>query len=317
MARATRDIDTKRRWFTALGIGLLAVLTVVLVLIAMRSSKPVVATAGDTPGYVEVAQSAPLAEPEETEEVPEPEEPGHYQVPALGRVLAASDNETAYRSQGGPCPNTPANLEVTRDGGATWSAVNAGEELSGISRILARTEGYVLAVAQLSGNCSQTVVAQSYGFGDYWEIAEGGEQTTWYVHADDGETVNAPDVGPVAAPCPVARLTSLSAGSALALCQDGSLAVTGDSGLSWSHSDVFPGSQSVTVSADTYLLAQSGLDNCDGTQVSRLAGDLTVESGVCVPATGEAAIAGNATGAVWLWAGDAILRSPDGGLTWQ
>ncbi len=316
MARATRDFSTKSRWLTTLGVSLLAVLTVVLVLAALRSTRPVVEAAGSTPGYVEAPQSA--TEPEqEPEEDLEPQDQAPYQVPPLGRIIAASDDQTAYRAQSGPCPATPANLEVTRDGGATWNSVNAGESLSGISRILARTDGYVLAVAQLNSNCDQTVVSQSYGFGDYWEIAEGGELSTWYVHAENTETVNAPDVGPVAAPCPVARLTSLSAGAALVLCEDGTLAVTGDSGMTWSRSEVFPGAQSITVSGETFLLAQTGLDSCDGTQVSRLANGVTIESSVCVPATGEAAIAGSSTDAVWLWAGDAVLRSPDGGITWQ
>ena len=322
VTRATRNDNKKTPWLTVLGLLLLAALTVVLVLMAMRSSKPEVEGAGDTPGYVETPQSAfvPAAEEEAEEEEPEEPQAQPYQVPGEGRVIAVWDDQVAYRSTGGPCPATPANMEVTRDGGATWEGVTVGEQFSGISRILARADGYVVAVTQLADDCNQTAVTQSYGFGDYWEVAEGGAGSTWFVHHENSQVLNAPDVGPVTAPCPIARLTSRSTGSALALCQDGSLASTEDSGATWVTTEPVIGAESVTVSGDTFLVAQSGLDGCAGTQVSRLDAALGATSSVCVAspvALGATAIGGGSDGAVWLWAADAVLRSFDGGLTWQ
>ena len=323
--RSSRDEGVN--WTSILGIVAIGLVTVILAVLALNSVRGEVLNAGETPGYNPSAQDdqqsevAPSDQEEEGEEEATPAPEPVLTVPALSRVLGVQDNDVAYRATSGACPEAGFTVETTDDGGASWKVNGDGAEmgLSSPSRILTGADGYVNVVAQNASNCAEIVVAQSYGYGDYWEAVTGGANLTWHLDPTNAATAFVPQVGSVALPCEAARISSLSATAASVLCNDTRLATTSDSGANWTVSEAFPGAEAVAATADAYLVAQTGTADCAGTLLSRVNPGHAVESSACVgdaASVGSTAVAANAGGVAWLWAGDSIWRSTDGGISW-
>ncbi len=324
MARPGKPAGTRISGLSFFALVALLVATVALVFAALNLSKPDVSSAGETPGFEPKPQSEPeAAQSEEVEETEDPEEAQEeadepYVVPRFGRLLSVANNDLAYRGTAGPCPQTPADFQVTFDGGQTWEDRNV-PNTSSLMRIVSSADGYVALVGQSAENCDQAQLWQSYGYGSDLLQADGTLASTWFPSAAKPAEVNVPNVGWVEAPCPVARLATASGESALLLCQDGRLAITGDSGGTWQMGDIVDQAASVGATAGTYLLAQGATDSCDGTQISHVNTDLSVQNVSCVPHKSpehEIVVAGN-EGSAWLWVGDHLLRSFDTGSNWQ
>lgn len=309
-----------RGWLALSALFVLALAVIFLSYTALSRSHPPVAAAGQTPGYD--PSSSSLTEPEEpTEggEEPEEQEDPDFAVPALSRVLAASDGETAYRSVTGTCPEASAVVEMTTDGGANWgsSDLNAFSGASALQRFSPSRDGVVTAIARSSADCTTPVVLTSYSYGSDW--MEETSEAVWWTDTEDSSLLHGPGNQPVSAPCPVARL-SVSDAAVAALCVDGSIALTLDEGTTWRQTSARLGAQDISVYGQTLYLAQAGTASCSGTLVESLAPDLETVSESCletVLAPANTAIAASEGGALWLWAGDQILRSTDGGLDWQ
>lgn len=315
-------------WLTIVGLVALGIVTALLVVLALKGARAEVPHAGETPGY------QPLPAAEETTEDAEAEDEGEAAdpeagndstalvVPALTRILGVQDDTVAYRTVTGPCPQTGFAVETSRDGGASWTIEGDGAAtgLSSPSRILTGLDGYLNVVAQNAEDCSQVIVTQSYGFGSSWEAVEGGADLTWHLTPGDPSVVSVPGVGDVPLPCPAARLATIGGTAAAVLCSDTRLATTGDSGANWVLSEAFAGAEAIASTDDRYLIAQSGVAGCAGTQISRVGAGQIVENTVCVgdtPAVGQVAIGATSNNVAWLWAGDSVWRSVDGGYTWQ
>src|SRR5690625_2550465 len=120
---------------TAVGLGVLLLVTVVLVGLALR---PVQAPASDGTPYTPPPTNSPTA-PESPSEEPSPsesaseepineptEEPTEAPEPVpTNRLLTAASADRAWRADVGSC-DEPGALEVTSDGGGSWDEVDPG-----------------------------------------------------------------------------------------------------------------------------------------------------------------------------------------------
>lgn len=134
----------------------------------------------------------------------------------------------------------------------------------------------------------------------------------------DATAVHSPE-GVQPGPCgaDVVDLAPVSSTGAGLLCPDGRVLTTDDVAVSWDELAAVPGAVAVTDSGQGYLAAALGTQGCDGVQVVR-AGPEAPEPLGCAPPPdepGQVAIS-SAGDSVWVWAGDEVLVSGDGGRTW-
>jgi hypothetical protein len=128
--------------------------------------------------------------------------------------------------------------------------------------------------------------------------------------------------GDVTAPCgSMVGLAAKDASNAAVLCADHGIYRTSDAGVSWSGPLIVIGSVALTATAEGYATAATSLAGCAGIAVSRfdaavggatLAGCLATST----PQPGTVAVASGGS-TLWLWAGDLLARSSDGGSTWH
>lgn len=317
----------------AIGLGALFVVTAVLVGFALR---PVQAPASDGTPYTppptnsptaeespseepstsESASEEPTEEPTEetTEEPPEP-------VPTT-RLLTAASADRAWRASVGSCED-PGTLEVSGDGGESWVAVDPG--LGPIVRVKALDEDTMFAIGG-DAECSPNFQISASAGAEWQELNEelGG---SWYTEPADRSTIVGP--GGDAAPCDadMVDFAGLSNTVAMVLCTDGDLQATTDSGASWGSAGSADGGVAIAPQLNpdsevqSYLLASLEAD-CEGVVV-RVIGtsgggagdDPTGCAEVGQAEAGSVAVALNGETA-WLWAGDEVLVSTDGGASW-
>lgn len=312
-----RGLRRRRFWVVAL----VAFLAIDVVLVAWAFS----AVKSDPVADVPMPSPPPLAsaEPSPSPSVePEPEPPVMPTV-VQSRVLAAWTADVAWRATTGPCPATPALPELTRDGGATWAATDATTPTGTVAVQSIRPEGdAVVSMVTLTAEGCSPAFVRSYVSGDNYGVYPDELPGMWFVDPTDRSVLHAPAVGTVAVPCDsVITVAPADASSAAVLCSDQTVAVTSDSGASWGPRVEVPGAQTVAAVAGGFTVAAVGAPACAGVQLSVLAGGGVEESGCVVvdvapeSLVGEVAVS-EAAGTIWVWAGAALVRSSDGGVSW-
>ena len=317
------DRRSSKRVRTWVWLIVLAAVVVVLTLLAMKKAHPDVPDAGETPGYDPSTSSfnEPVEDTDGEESTGDDEEDkadGAFSVAPAARVLSASDASVAYRAATGACPGAGATIEATVDGGGSWTAVNLVDYVaaSGVQDLSAGSDGAAQVLAFSPEDCASPVMAATYSYGEEWMALEGGE--AWWF-APGTATLNGPGAKTVTAPCEVARL-AVSGGDLTVLCADSSLAFSQDEGDSWKQSESISGAQDVSVHGRTIYLAQTGASSCEGTAIQTYGPDLEVKATQCVEGVaspGETTISVSDGGAMWLWAGEDLVKSVDGGETWE
>ncbi|GAB3611535.1 hypothetical protein GCM10027414_36610 [Humibacter ginsengiterrae] len=238
------------------------------------------------------------------------------------RMLAALDDQVAWRAATGACPATPAGLELTTNGGTTWRAADAGS-LSGASSVLRITVASSTQAAAITldkQNCAVQYI-RTYIAGANWATYNDQLAGSWYLDPSSPTTVHSPQ-GNVAAPCPtMVGLAVRDASSAAVLCADHTVYRTSNAGAAWGTPLTVPGAVAVTASASGYATAATGIEGCAGVSVSSLdAGTGAATTSGCfataAPQPGAVAMASGGN-TLWLWAGDALVRSGDGGASWH
>lgn len=301
------------------GLVALVILVLAAAVAAYGKTSVVVPNVGATPGFNaggvnETAQSAQEAVPEKAE---------HHQktmVPAR-RVLAVIDGESAYRALTGSCPDTPAVIEVTVDGGIHWAAADLSEvaPASSAQRIVAGLGGYAAAIALDPEDCAQPAALVTFDGGTGWQSSKEALEETWHVDPANAAVLHDPSGDTVDAPCSVSRLAPGGADTLGLVCEDTRLFASADGGQTWTGSVELPGIDSLGGYADGFWAASVGAPECEGVQLSKLDVSLATKEQVCVPDVapepGNTAIAAEGD-SVWLWAGDAIFRSSDAGENW-
>ncbi|TFC47460.1 hypothetical protein E3O47_15195 [Cryobacterium sp. TMT2-17-1] len=309
-----------RRRLLIAGLAVFLLFDVALVSFALTASKPS-ANAGTAVEPVET--TTPDPEPSETEQpVVEPVEPTAIESSTPGRILTALDASTLWRATTGDCPAATANPELSTDAGETWTALDASADTdsSSILSITISSESEASMVTLTAADCTPQRVT-TFVAGDQWQEYPDRVGTNWYVDPADRATVHGP-TGTFPAPCTsVVALAPRTDTTAAVLCSDGTLFRTDDGAATFGSGVALPGAANLTVSDDGYIIVATDQAGCAGAQLLATPEEL---DGVLTPSgcretevtPGDLAVA-SADGFVWLWAGDEMSKSSDGGTTWQ
>ncbi|SFR72177.1 hypothetical protein SAMN05428970_1317 [Agromyces sp. CF514] len=229
-------------------------------------------------------------------------------------VIAALDASTAYRGTTGTCPGGGATIELTVDGGATWSA-GVTEGLTDLQSVEAVDADIVTMVAR-DAACAIGRY-HSYVQGIDWELT-GELEPTWYA---DGEQAIAPTGASTPCGGPIVQLAATSVASAAVVCKSGGVLTTADAGASWAEAATASGAIAIAARPTGYLVAVTG-DGCRGIRIAAIdtaASGSPSTPGACLEsdaAPGDIAIDVAPDGTVWAWTGGVLARSADGGATW-
>ncbi|TFD16297.1 hypothetical protein [Cryobacterium sp. TMT4-10] len=317
--RKNRNTVLRRRLLVA-GLAAFLLFDVALVSVALKDTKPS-ANAGSIVAPIETTR--PTAEPAETE-APEakPVKALAIETPAPTRILTAFSATTVWRATTGACPATTANPELSTDAGETWTTFDAskGTDASSILSLYVSSKTEVSLVTLTAGDCTPQRVT-TFVAGDQWQEYPDRVGANWYVDPADRATVHSPS-GAFTAPCPtVIALAPRTDSAAALLCSDGTLFRTSDGAAQYGPGVALSGAANLTVSDDGYIIVAAQQVDCPGARVlatsDAVDGALTPTG--CREATitpGDLAVA-SADGTVWLWVGDAMSKSGDGGATWQ
>ena len=319
--RKNRNNPARRRWLVG-GLAVFLLFDVGLVFFALTATKPA-SSAGTVAGPVETTAptEAELAENTEPPVVEPVETTATATIPPT-RLLTALDASTAWRASTGACPASSADPELTTDSGATWETFNASIETdaSSILSINVIDDKEASLVTLDIADCAPQIVS-TFVAGDQWRAYPERAAVEWYVDPATPETVHSPS-GDAAAPCEaVATLAATDASSAAVLCTDASIFTTTDAGKTWSAPASVPGAAALAATTGGYEVAVVNPAGCVGVSLVTVStdGGLDTAARACLAATvnrGESAISVAEDGTLWLWAGDALARSTDGGQSW-
>jgi hypothetical protein len=302
--------------------GLVAFLAVdvALVALALRSGQN---TSQAVPP-VSTTRTAPLTTSPPASATKSPTQ-GTTQAPAatavpVTRLVSALDAATAWRATTGACDSGGATVEVTADGGQTWT------KLRSPARALARVQALDDTRAFVIGAGADCVVKQyaSRDAGATWQAPTavvGG----WARRLDQPTQVLTPKEA-AATPCGkavVVDLSRTSAAQAQALCADGSVVVTDDGGTTWSDSGDAPGAVAlsnmlVDNTLTTYGVRMVGA--CKGVQLVKVVKGSNAEIIACVPvANPERGTVGLSVTerAAWIVAGNQTWTSQGDLTSWK
>ena len=302
--------------------GLVAFLAVdvALVALALRSGQN---TSQSLPP-VSTTRTAPLTTSPPASATKSPTQ-GTTQAPAakavpVTRLVSALDAATAWRATTGTCDTGGATVEVTADGGQTWTKRRSPARALARVQALDETRAFVIGAG---GDC---VVKQyaSRDAGATWQaptVVVGG----WARRLDQPTQVLTPKE-PAATPCGkavVLDLSRTSAEQAESLCADGSVVVTEDGGTTWSDSGDAPGAVAlsnllVNDSLTTYAVRMVGA--CKGVQLVKVVKGSNAEVIACVPvASPERGTVGLSVTerAAWIVAGNQTWTSQRDLTSWK
>lgn len=316
----------KRGLITA---GLIAFLLVDIVLVYLALRPPPVTPSADPPSTApSTATAAPTKSPPSTSTprtspapTTAPETGTAQSARPVGILLVGLDSDVAWRATTGTCGDGGAQLSVTRDGGASWDEVDV--PATTISRVQPLTGGTGFIVGADRG-CGQSEFTTDDG-GATWTGPQplvGG----WARRLAEPNQVVTPEDGN-AQPCGaqiVLDLSRISAEQAEALCRDGSVKVTNDSGATWSDSGEAEGALAFSNRLEDGVLttyaARGGVEGCDGVQIAKVVRGEEPTEVACVetprPAPGSVAISASPE-AGWLVVGDGVWVSGADLTAWE
>lgn len=305
--RGTRNLGSTRTRTTliwvAIVIVVLVVIDIALVTLALGRTAP---NSGDPAGPIPTFSSSPRSSASSS---PSPT----ADAAGARRSLAAVDGREAWRATDGTCGGPAPTLEHTLDAGATWEPVTLGSDVSSVMAIRASSANLTV-LAGVGDDCTPTVRSST----------------------DDGATWSAAGDGAAGAGVSTAGVV-LSTGVVDPPCSDPVEAFQGeqtsvvicDGQLEWRSGtgdwvDVpLDGVRSMADAGNDYSLARIGTDTCDGVQIESMPAvgvtpaTTTTPIGCDADAATEGPISLDRSGDdVWLWAGDTVAVSTDGGATW-
>lgn len=293
------------------GLALVAVVAIVLALLAVTQNRNGVDTAGTVPTLTPATTLPPEPEPTpESEPEPLPEPPT---APVAQRLLSVSPDGTILRAWVGSC-EAPGALEVSFDGGTTW--VSGATETIPATRIMQidAEDPTITRLASLNAECAPQF-SRSFVGGVSWEPEP--DAGAWFIDPLNTSAIHSPS-GVQALPCEAVGLDSAGA-RAIAMCADASVTTSEDGGASWSPPVAVPYAVAVAVTPEAYAVVSGGEPDCAGVRTRTLSGGALSEPGACLSGAdgrdGTVALAA-APGAWFVWVGDSLTRSIDGGLSW-
>jgi len=308
-------LGSRRRVLVIVGLALFLVADVILVGLALTANGRSSGNETQRP-LPTFGTASPTPTPTPTEEPAAAEE-------ATGRFLVAGSADVLWRASEGTC-EIPAVVERSTDAGANWSVLPTGTafDLRTVLALSATSADDLQVVGAAGADCAVGGFS-STDAGDTWQLAPDLLSTVAYEApaSADGATPVVLSGQPVAAPCPAIDVLTAGSDRTIAACS-AVLAEWNAAAGSWSAIP-FAGIHAATVQPEQILFAARGVPGCSGLGVMRVAGgELTSSSGTesigCVADADVAAPAALASSdaVVWLWVGDALLRSSDGGVSW-
>lgn len=303
-------------WVSIALLAVLAIVTAVVVVLAMMHMRSPVPNAGSLPETsAEVEQPTPEPVPEPVPEPqPAPEEPVAV-APISQRLLAvAADDTHILRATIGSCTDPAGVLETSFDGGVTWQ--QGSTAALGATKLLQfdTTNSGMDRLVALDAACEVVLGRSFIGGVDWARIDEG---VSWFIDQSNTSAVSTPS-GTQVLPCGAAGLASAGA-RAVVLCQDSTVTVSEDEGVTWSSPVAVPSGAAVGIIPTGYLVVSSAESECAGVRTRTFDGSTLSEAGACIDRSdagdGNIAVTGGTTGS-FLWVGDAVLRSGDLGQTW-
>lgn len=236
-------------------------------------------------------------------------------VTSTRRFLSPVTASVVWRATAGACTGADAVVERSTDGGRTWETVATGRY--GVHTVAGLDAGTVetSVVAGTGVACAETALS-SFTDGRFW-ATDSAAAATDYVTSDSRVHLTS---GSTPAPC-AAPTQVLAVGTTTAVVCSGVLAVQ-EAGADWVPVPV-AGLVTATTSGDALTLVRTGRSTCRGLEIDRLAVSAAVATsaptrvGCASAASTSGPVAIGRTGTtVFLWSGDQVLRSADGGATW-
>ncbi|MBO9578331.1 MAG: hypothetical protein J7480_06125 [Microbacteriaceae bacterium] len=239
---------------------------------------------------------------------------------AHARRIVPVDSSIAWRVGTVACGG-PVAIEETSDGGASWVAAPTGDDVAGVRDITVYTgdTSMVGILASLAGDC-RPEYRLSYTAGEFWTAAPEETPSVTTVDPVGAATLSGPG-GSVASPCGDVSEFAEDAGGIAILCTSTELRV-GPADLSTWTPVALPGAAvAVTAAGDGFLAAARRDPDCvGGLRLSAFIPDGTVQPGHCLAGYADESVpvtlATAPDGALWLWAGDRVGVSVDGGASW-
>jgi hypothetical protein len=306
-----------RRWIIAASVVTLVLLDVVLVSLALQSTQS--SPTNSSASSKDLVAESPSPSPTSTSSIP-PEVAPPATAPT--RILHALNDEVAWRVSTGACPGSAALPELTGDGGVSWTGTDAigTTGLTSVQNISVTDPSIASFIGFDNQTCSPQFV-RTFVAGDDFATYNDELDRSWYVTS--AGALHAPD-GEVPAPCSaVLSLAPRADDAAAAFCSDGSIHVTTDRAATWITVPAI-GSVVAVSSADTgFVAGLVGSSDCPGVKAAFLTDEGLVASSGCLVSdvapgdlAGTVAIASTGN-TIWMWAGDVVSRSLDGGQTWS
>ncbi|GEM_PF-3034314 len=309
----------------AVGLIALAVIVAVLCMLAIRHGQGDKQVAVPRP----TASVTPVAAPTTAVSTPTPtpiptDEPVEVTAVPAAQILAAVDEDSAYRAIVGSCSDGGSVIEATSDGGATWRPFDVSDRLGigGIQALAASGNGYGFFLGLDQEDCSTPIAGHTYSAGAEWATATTVPDTLWRIDGEGSKRLTGPGGTEVEAPCELAQLAPGGEDLVAGVCTDGSVVRSMDAGASWDQSDPVAGIDALAFAGENLLAASIEGEDCeDGVAVSALDSSLQKSDLSCAPAENtevrSTAISSASDGTIWLSAGDTVLRSADGGGSWD
>lgn len=296
--------------FGIIGMVLFVLVDVALVLLLVGRPHPSTSPIGPAPTPI-------IARPSGT---PTPTLPP-IKLAGRTRLLVPIDDNSAWRTSAASCGGTNvAVLEHTDDGGATWIAHPLEDpKLTAVLAIARYDNAKNVGVLTADRGC-QTHYQLSFSAGRFWKDSPPDQPPTLVYPAKSGTAITSGS-GTLTTPCStVGAYALLSATDSAVICQDAQLHLSFDAGATWQAPAVAP-AVAVLSTAKGYLLAAPNANHCAGLEIESVRLPDSVSSPLsCLPQLTGAAdgtVLASSPGRIWLWAGDSVLLSSDGGATWM
>lgn len=305
----------RRSWLIGAGVAVLAIVAIVLSVLALTQYRTAPTDAGATP-----APSVTLPAPVLTDQPPASQTPTPEPVTAVAptRLLAAQDAGRVYRATVGACPEPRTAFEFSNDGGATWQGGDAAGSTDSTMALTLSIGGpeFVQMVTLAAQECTPQYI-RSFVSGIDWEVFNSDLGAAWFLNPGTPGVVHSPQ-GDMPAPCTAVALSGTGPRAAV-LCDDATVVTTTDAAATWGAPVAVPAAAAIAVSPNGYRIAVLNGAGCLGVQVLEVADGVLTPPGACLSATavpGEVAITTAADDSVYVWAGDTLARSTDGGSGW-
>ncbi len=302
------------RVVAAIAVVAFLLVDLALVWFAVRQTHPHTAAQGEVP-------AVPLPTPSaSTPAVPAQQQPTNASLPAPAPQIAPVSATVAWRVTPGACASgSVPQIERTEDAGAHWTASPVRElDARALFALVAIDPSSVRAVAGVGAACTPTAI-ESFTQGQFWRSASE-PVTAWYPDPASTNAVRTVERS-VMTPCTtVSSVASRTPAEALVVCSSASAQFTADGGATWRDPAGGAHVALATATGDGYLVGVLGADGCAGTAIEDLdvdAGSLAPLSCVAVDAAAAPTAIGASGSVVWLWSGDRVSVSTDGGRTWS